>query len=470
MKRFAKCFFSSSLPVIALAALGFAGGAPLALRVSAVAQTTVPAPDQGAPPTKTEPAGQARKLPKKKDAGKQTGQTTPVLSPGVAVATPSPTPSCLTAEEKVSPPEVVLCIDSFKGTKFSQHITMNSIIERGNTITVPIAGLKEWADDKEHKDHDLHALRLFLAGHLLPEDEPSGIQVDQGYINFKLTTLSKDADERKAWTELLSEAQHQGGKVSISVGLPKELQPFRSVAFISLRVYPVYTPYVVIGLVLLLIALIVLAWRSDLLRDTSRGKPPKPSTAPFSLGRMQMAWWFYLVVAAYVYICLVTKDVNGLSATVLGLIGISAGTGLAAAFVDKQKLTDQENQKMSLQAEQGVVQARISQLRQANPATGSTEAIELAEKQKRLAEITQLLSKYPSIPVMPVSRGLIDVLRDGEGVSFHRFQIVVWTIVLGLVFVRSVILQLIMPDFDATLLGLMGISSGTYIGFKFPEK
>jgi hypothetical protein len=28
----------------------------------------------------------------------------------------------------------------------------------------------------------------------------------------------------------------------------------------------------------------------------------------------------------------------------------------------------------------------------------------------------------------------------------------------------------VMPEFDTTLLGLMGISSGTYIGFKFPEK
>ena len=26
-----------------------------------------------------------------------------------------------------------------------------------------------------------------------------------------------------------------------------------------------------------------------------------------------------------------------------------------------------------------------------------------------------------------------------------------------------------MPEFDASLLGLMGISSGTYVGFKFPE-
>jgi hypothetical protein len=27
-----------------------------------------------------------------------------------------------------------------------------------------------------------------------------------------------------------------------------------------------------------------------------------------------------------------------------------------------------------------------------------------------------------------------------------------------------------MPEFDASLLTLMGISSGTYLGFKFPEK
>jgi hypothetical protein len=26
-----------------------------------------------------------------------------------------------------------------------------------------------------------------------------------------------------------------------------------------------------------------------------------------------------------------------------------------------------------------------------------------------------------------------------------------------------------MPDFDATMLGLMGITSGTYVGLKVPE-
>ena len=40
---------------------------------------------------------------------------------------------------------------------------------------------------------------------------------------------------------------------------------------------------------------------------------------------------------------------------------------------------------------------------------------------------------------------------------------------LGVVFIGSVIRELIMPEFNPTLLTLMGISAGTYIGFKFPE-
>jgi hypothetical protein len=62
-----------------------------------------------------------------------------------------------------------------------------------------------------------------------------------------------------------------------------------------------------------------------------------------------------------------------------------------------------------------------------------------------------------------------DLLTDGNGWSFHRFQIVIWTIILGVIFGISTYNDLLMPDFSATLLGLMGISSGTYIGFKFPE-
>lgn len=45
-----------------------------------------------------------------------------------------------------------------------------------------------------------------------------------------------------------------------------------------------------------------------------------------------------------------------------------------------------------------------------------------------------------------------------------------WTLILGLVFIAEVVNKLAMPVFDPTLLGLMGISSGAFIGFKLPEK
>jgi hypothetical protein len=63
----------------------------------------------------------------------------------------------------------------------------------------------------------------------------------------------------------------------------------------------------------------------------------------------------------------------------------------------------------------------------------------------------------------------LDILSDANGVSFHRFQIAAWTLVLGIIFVAQVYRELAMPQFNEMLLGLMGISAGTYLGLKGPE-
>src|SRR6185503_20122297 len=68
------------------------------------------------------------------------------------------------------------------------------------------------------------------------------------------------------------------------------------------------------------------------------------------------------------------------------------------------------------------------------------------------------------------SRGFLkDVLSDESGISIHRLQLFVWTLVLGIIFCTVVYGSLEMPQFSNTLLGLMGISSGTYLGLKVPE-
>lgn len=65
---------------------------------------------------------------------------------------------------------------------------------------------------------------------------------------------------------------------------------------------------------------------------------------------------------------------------------------------------------------------------------------------------------------------MTDILTDANGISFHRFQMLAWTIVLVSIFLNGVFRTLTMPPLNPTLLALMGISAGTYLGFKIPEK
>jgi hypothetical protein len=54
----------------------------------------------------------------------------------------------------------------------------------------------------------------------------------------------------------------------------------------------------------------------------------------------------------------------------------------------------------------------------------------------------------------------------GGDLSFHRFQMVLWTILMGVIFVASVHDNLAMPKFSGPLLALMGIRAATYVGFE----
>jgi len=96
-----------------------------------------------------------------------------------------------------------------------------------------------------------------------------------------------------------------------------------------------------------------------------------------------------------------------------------------------------------------------------------------AENEKR-AEIAARaidIAKAEKGQTTPASEGFLkDILTDANGVSLHRFQMLVWTIVLAGVFLKGVYDDLGMPNFSATLLALMGITSGTYLGLKIPEQ
>jgi len=235
--------------------------------------------------------------------------------------------------------------------------------------------------------------------------------------------LKRNEASREVWTHLLGKPTFESRAMNVSVGLEDEYA-VPSKHTVPLEVIPIawFVTWSVI-FVVLLASFWALAAKSDMLRDAVPAVDNKRK--PYSLARTQAAVWFFLILASYLFIGLITGDYSStITGTVLGLMGISAGTAIGSSAIDFHPV--------------------------AKPAPAAVPA-----------------------PVVggaaPVSSGIwwLDILSDGKkGVTFHRFQMASWTLVLGIVFIQQVYDGLAMPDFSATLLGLLGISAGTYLGLK----
>ncbi len=264
--------------------------------------------------------------------------------------------------------------------------------------------------------------------------------------------LDLKPENRDSWSALLRDPVFQPRPVALSVAMDGGSPVASEVnAFALETIHRAWFAAWAVGFVVLFALFVWAARASDIVREGGP-QPTGGRRKAYSLGRCQMAFWFFLIAMAFCLIFLITWDVDSISQGVLGLMGISAGTGLAGAIVDTSKNGDAESQKKDLLGQKALL------------AAGPPRPQAQADVEAKLAQVSAQLETSPT-------DGLInDLLSDATGISFHRFQMVVWTIILGVVFAARVKSDLVMPDFSATLLGLMGISSGTYIGFKFPEQ
>lgn len=159
-------------------------------------------------------------------------------------------------------------------------------------------------------------------------------------------------------------------------------------------------------------ALIYLGRKSSMLRDSGNSSRALEERT-YSLGRVQMAWWFAIIIGAYIFLWVMTGSVPSLGSQALLLMGVSGITGMVSAGLDASRNI-----------------------------------------------------------MLPASSGkfLDDLLTDEQGVTLHRFQMLAMTLIMGVMFLFHVIVNLSMPEFDGSLIALMGIAGGTYVGFKIPEK
>ena len=198
-----------------------------------------------------------------------------------------------------------------------------------------------------------------------------------------------------------------------------------------------------------------------------------------------MAVWFFLIVTSLLFIYLITDDYNTITDQALMLIGIATGTTLGAAVIDvgKRNVVNREQESLAgVKAETATLSndIRTTEAKIAGKSAAESQqdvsalsdlSTKFAEKQARQAEAESRVKDATSAAfIKDGSDGLLlDLLSDVNGVNFHRFQMLVWTVVLGFLFCVGVYKNLGMPEFSATLLALMGISSATYLGLKIPE-
>ncbi len=315
---------------------------------------------------------------------------------------------------------------------------------------------------------------LFLNGIAVPGIYPTGFETENT-IEFYLHRTPEASD---LWATM---AQQRDGRLScktvVSIGIESD-SPIASNAHIELSLVKKHEYYTFSVLILVLLVVFIWLARSSNIIRSSTHVPPAGAMRPYSIGRTQMAFWFFLIIMAYPFIWLVTGALCTINTSILGLMGISAGTAIGATVIDRNKNTTAVNNKTKLTAERDALVTRTAQLHElmtaatAHPAVNIEDLrIEYAAKKARLLEIDDSLARLPAVERTQRSCGfLVDVLSDANGISFHRFQIFAWTIVLGFIFIIEVFENLRMPEFSDTLLTLMGISSGTYIGFKFPEQ
>ena len=149
----------------------------------------------------------------------------------------------------------------------------------------------------------------------------------------------------------------------------------------------------------------------------------EPSDGSWSLSRTQMCLWFVLVTSAFVVIWLTTGAwENLINANVLALLGITTATGFASAAAvpdaDKGKTMSQSNLR-----------------------TGSYF-------------LQDILSETGKSGV------------GGGSVSLPRIVAATWTLILAAIFIETLFETMQLTSFDSTLLVLMGVTNGVYVGIK----
>ena len=394
---------------------------------------------------------------------------------------------------------VVLRVSRYVGDKRGLDTDPLSIsARRGDDLYVHVKDLDQWIHTVKDKVpggktevldlvlvlnglplHGLHPDHFFTGEEELSIAQPATAspEVLKRPVHYLRFVLERTPASRASWERLLQRPEFAPRSMDVSVGFDNgetmqtlvtvdKRQTFYFITLPPLRFWG--SVVIILGSLVFFLAL---AQRTDIIKDTSA--PARPDgKPPYSLARSQMAFWFFLVVAAFFFLWVLTGAMDTLNPSVLALIGISAGTVDDSHLAPVDLSRSRAEIRQDFAALLGAARGGLKQLeadRAMVPTEDKTGLANNADTITKAHAELKTLEQQADYFQWPAWKGLLyDLLAEKGAVSFHRFQVLVWTVVLGIMFTVGVYSKTAMPEFDATLLGLLGISGGTYVGFKLP--
>lgn len=331
------------------------------------------------------------------------------------------------------------------------------VLKPSGKVTIGLGGhLAVIVKTDDGKPIDPSKATLLLNGRAIPGLKDTIFLEKEKALIFRLVRTPENAD---AWRPILASPTLGSRPVVVSVSLEKPGEkPQDKPTTVVISATPeasfdivLFTGWWLFFGALALAFVVSVVWigaaKTGMLKDR-RLPQIAPHQQTYSLGRSQMAFWFTLVFGSYLFLYVLLGDPNTMTSQALMLMGISGATALFASVVDKAKDTDPI----------GIANAELR-----------AKGINSYEDVPALNAADRKFWEEKTKPFL--TKGwYLDLTTDASGAALHRLQVVVWTVLLGFIFVVDVYRTLKMPEFSDVLLALMAVTSAGYVGFKYPEK
>ncbi|HWY11704.1 MAG TPA: hypothetical protein VN026_10285 [Bacteroidia bacterium] len=292
------------------------------------------------------------------------------------------------------------------------------------------------------KIHSKDTIILWLKGIAFPNLKVWQFNTDEKSVIFK---FERDLNPKSSWNIFYNYSYRRlitgGQTIKVSIGT-KSTPIAKSDSNITLILSVSWMIWVGVFLIIVTTILFILGVKkTNLIRGSLNFAPTisvvkiknlestqievLESEIPYSLSRLQLAWWTYIVIIGFIFIWMCTDDLAFLPTSIALLLGITGGTSVVS---------------------------KISEALKGNDAI------------KQITSVKEFEDHYKSKNVF------YDIISDENGLSISRIQFAFFSVLFSLYLVWQVIYLLQFPVFSDGILMLMGISSTTYAGIKFSEK